>query len=65
MKLPSDLKLEGTISRSITSWSVENCCDAEDQNNRDEGKLNSTNPHTEGPSLIGQELFHPETMDIN
>lgn len=30
MKLPSDLKLEGTISRSITAWSVENCCDAED-----------------------------------
>lgn len=36
---------------------MENCGDAEEQNNRNEVKLNSTKPHTEGHSLIGQELF--------
>jgi len=36
---------------------MENCGDAEDQNNRNEVELNSTKPQTEGPSLTGQELF--------
>lgn len=46
MKLPGDTKLEGTV-KQITTRSVENCGDAEDQNNKNEVKLNSTKPHAE------------------
>lgn len=65
MKLPGDTKLEGTIKqRRITTRSVGNCGDAEDEKNRNEVKLNSTKPNAEQPSLNRTRAFHLEIMDV-